>query len=94
EEKDGSLSLAVHVQPKASKERVAGLHGGAVKLCITAPPVEGKANEAVVELVARLFHLSKSKVTLLSGLQSRSKRLRLEGLSLDRARQILTAALP
>ena len=93
EGKDGFPLLTVYVQPKASKNKIAGIHGDAVKLCITAPPVDGKANKAVINFIAKCCHLSKSQVTLHSGQQSRTKRLRLEGLSLPEAETILKKAL-
>jgi hypothetical protein len=89
EEKDGTVALTVYVQPKASREGVAGLHGEAVKVCITAPPVEGKANVAVTRFLAKLFDLPKAAVILHSGQQSRTKRFFLRGLSLPEARKIL-----
>ena len=91
---DGSPLLTVYVQPKASKNKIAGIHGEAVKLMITAPPVDGKANKAVINFIAKLFRLAKSQVTLQSGQQSRCKRLRLEGLSLHAAETVLNKALP
>jgi len=93
EEKDGALSLTVYVQPKASKNRLAGLHNGAMKLCITAPPVDGKANAAVITFMAKLFHLPKASIAILSGHQSRTKRLQLTGLTLETAEAILAKTL-
>jgi len=55
-----SISLSIHVQPKASRTRIAGLHGDAVKLCITSPPVDGKANAAVIQFLAKLFKIPKA----------------------------------
>ena len=52
---DENLALQVYVQPRASRNRIAGIHGNAVKVCVTAPPVENKANEAVVHFFADLF---------------------------------------
>jgi len=61
EQADGaSVSLSIHVQPKVSRTRIAGLHGDAVKLCITSPPVDGKANAAVIEFFAKLFKIPKA----------------------------------
>jgi len=90
---DGSPLLTVYVQPKASQNRIAGLHGDAVKLMITAPPVDGQANKAVINFIAKLFRLPKSQVTLHSGQQSRTKRLRLDGLTLPEAESIITKTL-
>ena len=93
EGKDGSPLLTVYVQPKSSQNKIAGIHGEAIKLMITAPPVDGKANKAVTTFIAKFFHLPKSNVTLHSGQQSRTKRLQLAGLSLEEAKTILAKAL-
>nr|MDA8163428.1 DUF167 family protein [Desulfobacteraceae bacterium] len=89
EDKEGRVILTVHVQPKASRDGVAGLHGEAVKVSITAPPVDGKANAALVRFLAKLFGMPKAAVVLDSGHQGRTKRFLLQGLSLAEARQIL-----
>lgn len=84
-----SVSLSIHVQPKASRTRLAGLHGEALKLCITSPPVDGKANAAVIEFFAKLFKIPKGAVTLAGGEASRDKRIILEGVSADQAEALL-----
>lgn len=87
---DGSsISLSVHVQPRASRTRIAGLHGDALKLCITTPPVDGKANAAVIEFLAKLFKIPKTAVTLASGEASRDKRIILAGVSAAQAEAVL-----
>ncbi len=84
-----SVSLSIHVQPKASRTRIVGLHGDAVKLCITSPPVDGKANAAVIQFLAKLFKIPKTAVTLASGVASRDKRLILAGISAAQAEAML-----
>ena len=91
--KDGSLVLTVYIQPRASRTRISGLHGEALKLCITAPPVECRANRAVVEFIANLFNVPKKSVTITSGLQSRIKRLTINNISLATARDLLDRVL-
>ena len=88
-----SVSLSVHVQPKASRTRIAGLHGEALKLCITSPPVDGKANAAVIQFFAKLFKIPKAAVTIASGEASRDKRIILAGVSLARAEAVLQPLL-
>ena len=88
-----SVSLSVHVQPKASRTRIAGLHGEALKLCITSPPVDGKANAAVIQFFAKLFKIPKAAVILASGEASRDKRIILAGVSLARAEAVLQPLL-
>ena len=75
---DGRLLLRLHVQPRAAHNQVAGLQGEALKLRLTSPPVDGKANKAVIATLARLLDLPKSSLTLRSGLQSRTKTVRIE----------------
>jgi len=92
EEKD-ILSLALHIQPKASKNRIIGLHGENLKLTVTAPPTDGKANKAVIKFLADFFAIPKTGVTIKSGLQSRKKRILLSGISLSEAREKIDAVL-
>jgi len=87
------ITLAVKVQPRAQKNAVAGVVGEALKLALTAPPVEGRANEAVVEFVAELFRIPRSSVTIASGLSSRNKVIRLTGVSRPAVEQRLMAIL-
>ena len=87
--KDGSVSIALYVQPKASRTRIVGRHGGALKLSITAPPVDGKANEAVSKFVAKILKVPKSSVSIASGQSSRMKLIHIEGIAVDAAKAIL-----
>ncbi|PLX51376.1 MAG: YggU family protein [Desulfobulbaceae bacterium] len=89
ENKDGTIVLRLYIQPKASKNRFCGLHGGELKLAVTAPPVEGKANKAIEAFVAKFFKVPKSAVRLTSGHQSRHKRLLVSGVSGSQARRML-----
>ena len=79
------VSLRLHVQPGAKKTEIAGLHGDALKIRLAAPPVDGKANACLVEFIARQLGVAKSAVELLSGETSRSKRLRVDGVSAEAA---------
>ncbi len=69
------------MQPRARKNAITGEVGGALKLSLTAPPVEGRANEACVEFFAKLLKVPQSSVTIASGLSSRNKVIRVAGLS-------------
>ncbi|CAG0975319.1 hypothetical protein RHDC4_01548 [Rhodocyclaceae bacterium] len=77
---DGVM-LTLHIQPGAKKTEVAGLHGDALKIRLAAPPVDGKANEALVAFVAKTLGVSKASVELVSGQTSRAKRLRVAGVA-------------
>ena len=69
------LVLEVHVQPGAKRTERAGMHGGRIKIRLAAPPVDGKANEALVEFLAEEYGVPKRNVTIESGLTSRQKRV-------------------
>lgn len=82
-------AFAVKVQPRAPKNAVTGELGGVLKLALTAPPVEGKANEACIEFLANLLNLPRSSITIASGQTSRSKVIRVTGLSADEVQRRL-----
>ena len=71
------IVLELHVQPGAKKTGFAGTHGGRRKLRLAAPPVDGKANAALVEFLAEEYGVPKRNVTIEAGLQSRQKRVRI-----------------
>ena len=79
--RDGAdLVLDVRVQPRASRSEIAGVHGERLRIRLQAPPVDGKANAALVEFVAGLFAIPRARVTIEHGLTGRDKRLRLRGV--------------
>lgn len=75
------LILTLHIQPNARRTEFAGHHGEAMKLRLAAPPVEGKANAALVAFLAEFCGVAKSAVALVSGETSRAKRVRVRGAS-------------
>ncbi len=91
--KNNSLALNIYVQPRSSRNRVAGLHGSALKVCVTAPPAENRANTAVINFVAGLFRVPKSSVSIKSGRQGRNKKVLISGLDLENAQDILARVL-
>lgn len=70
--------LELHVQPGARRTEFAGRHGERLKLRLAAPPVDGKANEALVEFIADYYRVPKRCVSITSGLHSRSKRVEID----------------
>jgi len=78
---DGTVLLRLHVQPKASKSRIVGLHDSCLKLAVAAPPVEGKANKEVVKFLAALLGVPARDVTVKSGAQSRRKLVAVKALT-------------
>jgi hypothetical protein len=87
------LTIDLYVQPKSSRTRITGLHDGSIKLAITAPPVEGKANTQVIAFIAKLFKIPKSAVTIQSGQQGRHKKIGIAGISPAEIRRILAPYL-
>jgi uncharacterized protein (TIGR00251 family) len=77
----GTVSFPVRVQPRASKDEIAGVIGGALKVRLQAPAVENRANEALVEFLAHLLKTPRSAVRILSGDRSRTKRIEIRGIT-------------
>ena len=76
--RDGQdLILEVRVQPRASRSEFAGLHGDRVRVRLQAPPVDGRANAALVEFLAEAFGVPRARVTIEHGLAGRDKRVRI-----------------
>ena len=80
ETSDG-CTLAVRVHPGAKRDAITGTHDGALKISLTTPPTDGRANEALIAFLARHLKLHRASITLLTGATSRSKTLRIAGKS-------------
>ncbi len=87
------MLLAVHVQPRASRNGLLGIHDQALKLAITAPPVDSKANKAVIAFLASFFKIPKKRIVLHSGQQSRRKKIVITGALIQEIRQRIEQAL-
>ncbi len=90
---DGA-SFAVKIHPRAKKNAVSGEVGEALKIALTAPPVEGRANQACVEFLAELLKVPRSSVTIAAGQTSRNKVIRVAGLSAAEVGARLRRAAP
>lgn len=88
-ETPNGVSFAVKVHPKARKNAITGELGDAVKISLTAPPIEGRANLGCIEFFAKLFGVPRSSVAIASGEGSRNKVFRVIGLSADEVREKL-----
>ncbi len=88
-EQSGVATLAVHVQPGAKKTECAGSYGEALKIRLAAPPVDGKANAALVEFIAARLGVAKAAVTIKSGHSSRAKVIAVDGAPSDTAQRLL-----
>ena len=91
-EQDGGTSFRVRVAPRAAREALLGVHDGALKVSLTAPPVEGAANDALVRLLAKTLGVPRRSVSVLHGEHGRLKTGRVAGISADAARAALPAA--
>jgi len=80
-EDDNGVLFAVKIHPRAKKNKISGELGDALKLSLTAPPVEGRANQACIEVLARLLKVSRSSVTIASGHTNRYKVIRVAGVT-------------
>ena len=80
-ESNGRVRFGVRVQPRASKTEVAGIHGEALKIRLAAPPVDGAANEALVEFLSDIFAVARRRVRIVAGETSRSKIVEIEGIT-------------
>jgi uncharacterized protein (TIGR00251 family) len=74
-----SIVLVLHVQPGAKRSEISGLHGEALKIRLAAPPIEGRANEALLRFIADKFDVPQREVELLRGGQSRHKMVKVTG---------------
>ena len=88
---DGRITLTLHIQPGAKKTETAGLHGDALKIRLAAPPVDGKANEALIKFIAEALKLPKSAVNLKSGQTSRRKVLEVQGATTEAVARFVQA---
>ena|SRR5580765_512751 len=90
EDRAGGVVFSVRMQPRASKNEVAGELGGALKIRLQAPAVENRANEALVEFLAHLLKTPKAAVRILSGDRSRTKRIEVRGVTKQQVLGLLT----
>ncbi len=86
---EGGVTLSVRVTPRSSRNVVVGVEAGMIKIKLTAPPVDGAANAALIEFVAGWLGVRKSAVSILSGDQARHKRVRVLGVTVDQVQKKL-----
>jgi len=89
QESPAGTTFAVKVHPRAKRNAITGEVGDALKLALTAPPVDGKANDACIDFFAKLLKVPRSSVTIAAGQTSRNKVIRVKGLSADEVRERL-----
>ncbi|MEY2478733.1 MAG: uncharacterized protein QOG87_4048 [Actinomycetota bacterium] len=92
-EAEGTVLVRLHVQPGAGRAAVVGRHGDALKVRVAAPPTGGRANDAVLELLAEVLGVKAADLELVGGASSRSKRVRVTGVEPDDVRKRLENAV-
>lgn len=90
----GGARFSVRVQPRSSRNEVAGLHGGALRIRLSAPPVDGAANAALVDFLAEWLGVGRRDVALVAGLASRTKVVEVRGLSAARLMELAANPQP
>lgn len=86
---NSGIILSVRTQPRSSKNRIIGEYGGRLKLAVTVAAEKGKANKAVIGLLADTLHINESSIRIISGESSRDKRLMIDGLTPEDLRSLL-----
>gem|GEM_PF-535271 len=89
----GAIVLRLYVQPGAGRGAVTGRRGDALHVRVAPPPVDGRANDAVVELIADVLHVARSRIELVGGERSRQKRLRVSDVDPEEVRRLLDEAV-
>ena len=90
QEREGGVVMMVRAQPRASKDEIAGVMDGALKVRVQAPAVENRANEALVEYLAALLKRPKAAVRILGGERSRLKRVEIRGVTKEEVLGLLS----
>ncbi len=88
DDRDGGVRFSVRVQPRASRNEIVGLHGDALKVRLSAPPVDGAANAALVELLADALGVPRRAVRIVAGETSRGKVVEVDGVHVDNIRRL------
>lgn len=88
-ESDGGVTFAVRVIPRSGRNEVAGMQGDAMKVKLTAPPVEGAANAALIHFFADRLDVRRSAVSIIAGERNRNKTVRIEGVTREQIEELL-----
>ena len=91
EPRDDGAIIKVWAVPGASRERVIGLHGDALKVAVAAPPEKGRANKRITQVLAEALQVSASSILLVSGASSRDKKMLIRGFAVEKLKRLLAA---
>jgi uncharacterized protein (TIGR00251 family) len=92
-ESNGSISFSVRVIPRSSKTEIVGEHGGALKIKLKAPPVDGAANDELIRFLSKTFATPRSNIEIVSGQNSRTKRIQITNNDKSQIASILRAKI-
>ena len=84
---ESGVIFRVWLQPRSARNEIRGMKGDALKVRVTSPPTEGRANKALCDFLSQKFGVPKSQVEIVKGLTSRTKTIRIDGVTLDDVRQ-------
>jgi uncharacterized protein (TIGR00251 family) len=84
-----AVTVDILVQPRASRAKIGPMHDGRLKIAVTAPPVDGEANAAVIELVAKQLGIARASVEIVAGASSRRKTLRIANVTAQQIEELL-----
>lgn len=90
-ESGDSITFNVKVIPRAKRDEIVGVEGDAVKIRLNAPPVEGRANEALVKFLAAVFDIPRAQIEIVRGETSRHKVVRVRGVALEELKTVFKA---
>ncbi|MEE9165168.1 MAG: DUF167 domain-containing protein [Nitrospinota bacterium] len=76
-----SITIAVRVQPRSSKNEIIGMRSDKLKVKLTSPPVENAANQLCIKLFSKRLGINKSKIQIISGLKNRNKKIKIDGIN-------------
>jgi uncharacterized protein (TIGR00251 family) len=91
---EASIIVKIHLQPRAARDEICGLHGNALKVKVTAPPIEGKANAALQRFIAEKLNIPASRIEIIAGQRSRGKLLQITGISRAEVEKALGWTIP
>ncbi|HZQ25710.1 MAG TPA: DUF167 domain-containing protein [Terriglobales bacterium] len=89
QESSSGVTFSVRVHPRARRNAITGTYGDALKLSLTAPPIEGRANDACIAFLAEILNVPRSSVTIAAGQSARNKVIQVSGLTAEDARKRL-----
>ena len=84
-----AITLEILVQPRASRAKIGPMHDGRLKIAVTAPPVDGEANAAVIELLARRLGIARGDIAVIAGAGSRRKTLRIANVTPQQIEELI-----